>query len=47
MKKSKLIFKATNTGKQIAYSDLGVSLEDIMKLEEDKQITLYLNLLKI
>lgn len=44
--KSKLIFKATNTGKQIAYSYLGVSLEDIMKLEEDKQITEYLEFIK-
>ncbi len=44
--KSKLIFKATNTGKQIARSHLGVNLEDIMKLEDDEQIANYLEFIK-
>ncbi len=44
--KSKLVFKATNRGKQIAHAYLGVSLEDIMKLEEDEQIANYLEFIK-
>jgi DNA-binding MarR family transcriptional regulator len=44
--KSKLIFKATPTGKQIASDYLDIRLEDIMKLEEDEQITNYLEFIK-
>jgi DNA-binding MarR family transcriptional regulator len=44
--KSKLIFKATSTGKQIARDHLGIRLEDIMILEEDQQITNYLEFIK-
>ncbi len=44
--KSKLIFKATPGGKQIACAYFGISLEDIMKLEDDEQIANYLEFIK-
>ena len=44
--KSKLIFKATPTGKQIAWEYLQMDLEDIMKLEDDPLIANYLEFIK-
>ena len=44
--KSKLNFRATPKGKEIACIYLGIRLEDIMKLEEDEQITNYLEFIK-
>jgi hypothetical protein len=41
-----LIFKATLTTKELAWRQLGIRLEDIMKLEEDEQITNYLEFIK-
>jgi hypothetical protein len=44
--KSRLIFKATNTAKEFAHARLGVSLEDIVKIEEDQQVTEYFEFIK-
>lgn len=44
--KSRLIFKATPTGKQIAWKYLQMDLEDIMKLEDDPLVAHYLEFIK-
>ena len=44
--KSRLIFKATPMGKQMAWEYLHMNLEDIMKFEDDPQIINYLAFIK-
>ncbi len=44
--KSKLIIRPTLSGKHIAWRFLGVELEDILKIEDNDQITMYLEFIK-
>jgi hypothetical protein len=44
--KSKLIFKPTHLGKHVAWIDLDIPLEDIMKIEGDEEIVNYLEFIK-